>query len=167
MHDKEYRELVEGYGDKLFRLAFMIIGDSQMSEDVVQESFLALYRNMDKFRGDSAVTTWLTRVAINNSKNILRRRKIKNIFTTSKIILKDSSPLPEEALEITERQREIRELLLSLPIKYREVLYLYYYQDSKVKEIAEILDISESGIKSRLQRGREHMKKLLLEREAD
>lgn len=159
-----YKKLIDDCGDRLLRLAFIVVGDQQIAEDVVQESFLALYQNIETFRGESSIITWLTRVTINKAKNVLRRKKLKSIDFKEGIDIQDTSPLPEEYLETKEKKVKVRNLLLSLPLKYRDVLYLYYYEEIKIKEIADILDLTESGVKSRLKRGREHMKELLVER---
>lgn len=159
-----YKKLIDDCGDRLFRLAFIIVGDYQIAEDVVQESFLALYQNIETFRGASSIHTWLTRVAINKAKNVLRSKKLKKIDLKEGIEIQDISPLPDECLEIKEKEIDLKTLLFSLPLKYRDVLYLYYYEETKIKEIADILDLTESGVKSRLKRGREHMKELLIER---
>lgn len=159
-----YKKLIDDYGDKLLRLAFIVVGDQQIAEDVVQESFLALYQNIETFRGESSIITWLTRVTINKSKNVLRRKKLKIVDFKEEINIQDTSPLPEECLETKEKKVKVRDLLLTLPLKYRDVLYLYYYEEIKIKEIADILDLTESGVKSRLKRGREYMKELLVER---
>ncbi len=162
-----YAELLEQYGDKLLRLAFIMLGDIQLSEDVVQESFLALHRSLGSLRGDSSYYTWLVRVTINQSKNLLRRKKIKKILLIDDIKQQSNSASPEEALLASEEKVEIRQALAALPLKYREVMYLYYYEELKIKAIAEIMDMSEAGIKTRLQRGRAHLKKRLMERSID
>ncbi|MDR5659270.1 RNA polymerase sigma factor [Serpentinicella sp. ANB-PHB4] len=164
--DLAFNAFVETYSNQLLRIAYVILGDKQLAEDIVQESFLALYQNINNIRGDSTLKTWVTRVTINKSKNVIRRNKFKSLFILDKLSLKDPSPSPDEALNLTEREKHIKTLLMSLPLKYKDVLYLHYYEEMKVKDIAKVLEISESGIKSRLQRGREHMKKLLQERGA-
>lgn len=63
-----YEELVDTYGEKLLRLAYMVIGERQAAEDVVQESFLALYKNLHNFRGESSLGTWLIRITLNRAK---------------------------------------------------------------------------------------------------
>ncbi|SET76472.1 RNA polymerase sigma-70 factor, ECF subfamily [Natronincola peptidivorans] len=158
-----YQKIIDACGDKLLRLAFIMIGDQQIAEDIVQETFIALYKNIQSFRGESTIDTWLMRVTINKAKNILRRKKIKNIVYKEGIEIQDTAPLPEEYLTSKEKEIRVRNLLFSLPLKYRDVLYLYYYEERKIKEIADILDLTESGVKSRLKRGREHMKELLVE----
>ncbi|HHX74978.1 MAG TPA: sigma-70 family RNA polymerase sigma factor, partial [Firmicutes bacterium] len=73
----------------------------------------------------------------------------------------DRAALPQDEFEARERRRWVQETMFTLPLKYRDVLYLYYFEEMKIKDIAEVLDLSESGVKTRLQRGREKMKMLL------
>ncbi|MGF7185203.1 RNA polymerase sigma-70 factor (ECF subfamily) [Desulfitispora alkaliphila] len=159
-----YHELIDAYGDKIIRLAYMVVGDRQVAEDVVQESFIALYQKVGQFRGASSLETWLTRIALNKAKNKVRPSFLQRITYMWELNFVDKRPSPQDSYESKERQELIKEVMLSLPLKYRDVLYLYYYEEMKIREIAEVLDITISGVKSRLQRGREQAKKLLGER---
>lgn len=158
-----YETLVEKYGNRLLKIAYIITCDRQLAEDVLQESFLTLYQNIKNFREESALSTWITRITINKAKNMIRLKAFRRIPVIDEIIVPDPLPLPDESLEVKEKQVTIRKRLASLPLKYRDVLYLYYYEEMKIKEIAEILDLGESGVKSRLKRGREKLKELLEE----
>ncbi|KUO50146.1 MAG: hypothetical protein APF76_06715 [Desulfitibacter sp. BRH_c19] len=162
-----YVELVNTYGEKLLHLAYMVVGDRQLAEDVVQESFLALYAKLQNFRGESSLSTWLTRITLNKAKNKIRPKLFQKIAYFWEINATDTAPLPQDNYEKQEKQSIVREIMLSLPIKYRDVLYLHYFEELKIKEIAEILDVSQSGVKTRLQRGRNQMKDLLKERGLD
>lgn len=71
---------------------------------------------------------------------------------------------PQECYERKERQSAVREIMLAVPLKYRDVLYLYYFEELKIREIARVLDLSQSGVKTRLKRGREHMRVILEKR---
>ena len=159
-----YREFIDAHGDKLLRLAYMIVGDMQLAEDVVQESFLTLYQKIDTFREESSLITWLTRITVNKAKDKVRPKLLQKITYFAEVSTEDSTLRPENVFEKNEEMDEVRSVLLELPLKYRDVLYLYYYEDMKIKEIAQILDLGVSGVKTRLQRGKERMKELLLER---
>ncbi len=159
-----FEGLVDDYGEKLLRLAHVIVGERQASEDVVQETFLALFENLHNFRGESSLGTWLYRVALNKAKNKVRPKLYRKVQYFRDISTADPGPSPQDHFERKERQTQVWELMLSLPVKYRDVLYLYYFEEIKIKEISEILDISLSGVKTRLQRGKEKMKVLLQER---
>lgn len=159
-----YQELVEEFGNKLLRLAFMVVGDQNIAEDVVQEVFLSLYNNLETFRGDSLLSTWLTRVTINKAKNTIRPKWFQRVSIGMDFEVKYDGKEPQEAFEHKEEVEIVRDVLQKLPLKYRDVLYLYYYEELKVKEIAEIIETGESGVKTRLSRGRDMLKQLLSER---
>lgn len=150
-----YHQLVEYYGEKLLRLAYIIIGDYQLAEDILQESYINIYRNIHRFSGKSTLLTWVTRITINNAKQALKKKRRKTWIPFYDGI-KENSESHSITYEIIKKEEiaKIREILMALPLKYRETLYLYYYEEMKIKEIATILDIGESGVKSRLQRGR-------------
>ncbi len=164
---RAYEELIDTYGEKLLRLAYMVVGDKQVAEDVVQESFLALYKNLHNFRGESRLGTWLSRITLNKAKNKVRPKILQKISYLWEIKAIDTAPLPQDSYERKESQAIVKEILFSLPLKYRNTLYLYYYEEMKIKDIAQVLDISQSGVKARLQRGKEQMKVLLKERGLD
>ncbi len=150
-----YHQLVEYYGEKLLRLAYIIIGDYQLAEDTLQESYINIYRNIHSFSGKSTLVTWVTRITINNAKQALKKKRRKTWVPFYDGIKENSEP-HSITYEIIKKEQiaKLREILIDLPLKYREALYLYYYEEMKIKEIATILDIGESGVKSRLQRGR-------------
>lgn len=160
-----YQELVHEYSTKLLRIAFYIVKDKEMAEDVVQDSLISLYKNINSFRGDSQLSTWLIRIVINNSKRAVGAKRTIDFSEIKEIFLRDNKPIPEDIIIKKEKEEDLREILISLPVKYKEVLILYYYEELKIKEISEILNISESGIKSRLKRGKEKIKEEMVGRE--
>lgn len=157
-----YHKLIECYGEKLLRLAYIIIGDYQLAEDALQESYINIYRNINKFNKQSSLLTWITRITINNAKQALKKKR-KRAWNPLYENTNEISKSPPVTYEIIKKEEvtKVKEVLMNLPIKYRETLYLYYYEEMKIKEIAAILDIGESGVKSRLQRGRSMLKELL------
>lgn len=162
-----YEKMVHLYGERLLKIAYFIVKDHQLAEDVVQESFIALYKNINHFRGESQLSTWLIRITINQAKKSIRSSWFKRVFFPDQLEFVDYSPMPGEALEEKEARGVLQRAIHSLPIIYQEILYLYYFEELKIKEIAEILDIGESGVKSRLKRGREKLKLMIGERSVE
>ena len=158
----DIQQLLHTYGDDLYRLAFLYTKDHQVAEEVVQDVFVNFYRK-NSFEGRSHVKTYLTRMTINRSYDYLRsfKGRAAQLFDQAKQTAKSSeiqSIIAEEKLVITTA-------ILQLPVKYREVLMLYYYEDLQVKEIAALLHASESTVKSRLQRARKMLQTLLPEQQ--
>jgi RNA polymerase sigma factor (sigma-70 family) len=154
--------LMDEYGDDITRLAFTYTKQKQLAEDIAQEVFIKCYENLDHFRNESTYKTWLYRIAINLCKDKLRSWSFKNIVVTEffgKVKSVDKSP--ELELVGQENKRVISESILTLPLKYREVIILYYYEEMSYKHIADLLHIRLQTVKSRLHRARVLLKKEL------
>lgn len=156
--EKIISELITEYGDSILRMCYIYLKDYHLAEDITQETFFQVYDNYESFQQQSAIKTWIIRIAINLCKNQMR---------TKWFSVKRQEEFP--VLSYTEDYDGVidREQLLTaignLKPKYREVVLLFYYQELSVKEIAELLDIKESTIKVRLKRAREQLKAILKE----
>lgn len=153
--------LLDQFGDRLLRGVWLLLRDHHWAEDVVQETFVAAVRGIRRFRGDSGLYTWLYRIALNQCRMLLRRRRPLLLEE----IPEEASPEPavEEWVIRREDRHALLEALAALPYMYREALVLHYYFDMSVAEIAQTLDAPPSTIKSRLQRGRRRVAILLAE----
>ena len=154
--------LMNEYGENVVRLAFTYTKQKQLSEDIAQEVFIKCYENLDNFRNESSYKTWLYRITVNLCKDKLRSWSFKNIILTeffSKIMSPDKSP--EMELVGLEEKRLVAKKILSLPLKYREVIILYYYEEMSYNQISDFLNLSIQTIKSRLHRARVLLKKSL------
>ena len=139
----------------LKRLCYFYLHDRALAEDAVQETFLKAYRFLKDFRGEANERTYLTRIAINTCKDMLRTSWLRHM---------DRRVTPEELparQETDPYHREVAAAVMNLPWKLREVTLLYYYQGMTMPEIAEILHISQPAVTGRLKRAREHLKKEL------
>jgi RNA polymerase sigma-70 factor (ECF subfamily) len=148
-------QLIDEHGDLLKRTAYVMLGDAHLAEDLTQETFISFYKSYHRFRGEAGHSTYLYRILMNHIKMHWRK---KRPFVT------DPSELRTETIVFEDMRVEAMDLensLRRLKRSYREVLTLYYFIDHSVKEIAEILDLSESNVKMRLKRGREAMKREL------
>ena len=134
----------------VYRLAFSYTLNYADSKDIVQETFIKLYKNMNKFKEntDVEIKRWLMVVVSNNCKDYLKsfwKRKVKN--------------LAEENQSFVNYDKDILDMLQQLDKKYRIPLFLYYYEGYKISEIAKILREKESTIKMRLANGKKMLKK--------
>lgn len=155
----ETEKLIEKYRDNLFATAFSVCRNPQDADDVVQETFIQYHTTDRCFESEQHIRAWLIRTAINKAKNVNRA-----------FWRRTSVPLEEyiETLVFETPEAEgLFEEVMRLPEKYRTVIHLFYYEDYAVKEIAEILGLSESNVKVRLTRGREMLRKALKEEWTD
>ena len=154
-------ELIDTYSDYLYRIAFIYTKDEKVAEEVVQDVFLKFYQTKDRYDGRASMKTYLTKMTINRSYDYLRSWKHRT-FSLLEQFTGTTKGVDRQVLQNEERG-EITTAVLKLPVKYREVLLLYYYEDLQVAEIAELCKLSVSTVKTRLQRARAKLKPLLLE----
>ena len=155
----DIEQLIHTYGDYLYRVAFIYTKDERASEEVVQDVFLKFYQTKDRYDGRASIKTYLTKMTINRSYDYLRSWKHRT-FSLLEQFTGTTKGADRHVLQNEERG-EITAAVLKLPVKYREVLLLYYYEDLQVNDIAEFLQVPVSTVKTRLQRGRERLKQAL------
>jgi RNA polymerase sigma-70 factor, ECF subfamily len=155
-------ELMSDYGEELTRTAYPYLKDWSLAEDAVQESFIKLYKNLHTFRGDASIKTWVYKILTNTCKDILRSATMKKVVLGN---LFDYKGHTEKSAEYTilnnESGKELAQSVLNLPLKYREVIILFYYQSFSTKEISQLLSITESTVRVRLNRGREKLRRIM------
>ena len=157
--------LVRRHRDRLWAVALRTIGDREEAADAVQDALLSAHRNAAKFRGDSAVTTWLHRIVVNACLDRIRRRQAHPTVPLPDGSHSDDSPPtgPEPAAPAEDHDTAlvVRAALAELPAEQRAALVLVDVQGYPVAEAAEILGVAEGTIKSRCARGRARMAVLL------
>ncbi|WP_077618219.1 sigma-70 family RNA polymerase sigma factor [Bacillus sinesaloumensis] len=167
--EKDYilEKMMIEYGDELVRLAFSYVKDAELAKDMVQNTFIKCYKNLDTFRYDAQIKTWLYRITINECKDYLRSWNYKMVQVRSFINETTRSILPstEKSVLTKHDNEEMIENIFSLPKIYREVIYLYYYESLSTEEIANVLDISVNTVKTRLRRARQKLKSIIKEAE--
>lgn len=141
-------QTIEKYSNMVYRLAMARTRNIETSEDVYQEVFLRLAKKMPEFESEEHKKAWLIRVTINCSKSILNSSFIKH-----------RADLDENLSFETPERHDIYYAVLNLPIKYRTVIHLYYYENYSIKEISKILKLNENTIKTRLSRARQKLEK--------
>ncbi len=150
-------ELIDLYGDDILRLCLAYLGDRHLAEDAFQETFLKAWKSMDHFRGDSSAKTWLSSIAVNTCRDTLRsgwfRMQRRSQPIEQLLDLAADDHLPQDT--------PVRTAVLALPGKYREVILLYYDQNMKLKDIAQLLHLSVNTVSTRLRRARKQLEKTL------
>lgn len=149
------RILIDEYQSHLYRIAFNICKNREDAEDIVQDTFVQYHIANKEYDDEPHIRAWLMRVTINKSRNTLRSFWRKH---------RQSLESYMEELNFPDSQsEELFEAVMKLPEKQRTVIHLFYYEDYSIKEIAEILHVSESNVKVRLNRGRAALRKIIKE----
>lgn len=148
MDIQKFEEEYRNYKMTVYRIAFSYMKNREECEDVLQEVFLKLLTTAPDFESQEHMKRWLIRVTVNQCKNSL-----KSFWRNNRCSIEDISQLPA-----TEEEKEILTEVLALPEKFKIVIYLYYVEGYKCREIGEILDLKESAVKMRLKKGRELLK---------
>ena len=150
MDSKEYKRLADQYIDMVYRVALNGCKNKYDADDVVQNTFIKLLKCKKQFDTDEHVRNWLIRVAVNECNSLWNsswRKKVTSLDERE-----------DEPAFTTPEKSELYDLVMKLPPKYRQVVYLYYYEEFSVKEVAEVLRISETAVQTRLQRARKKLK---------
>ena len=155
------REVVEQYGDYLYHVAFIYTKDRFVAEEIVQDAFFKYYHS--KFEQRASIKTYLTRITINCCYDYMKKWSVKK-QQFIEAVTGSGKDAEEQTIANNERQ-EILQVILTLPLKYREVIFLYYYDDLSADEVGAILHIPSSTVRTRLQRARQKLKNLLTEQE--
>jgi RNA polymerase sigma-70 factor (ECF subfamily) len=171
-HDPEaFEELVTRYGPRIFRLAQRITRNHEDAEEVSQDSFTRAFLHMETFRGDARFSSWLSRIAINQSLMKLRTRRWRELHfdstpastedTPFRPEVADHTPTPEQLYSREEVQHILASAMGELPTTFREVLHLREVEEYSTRETARRLGLSTSAVKSRALRGRQMLRRAL------
>lgn len=153
MDNETFERAARTYGDTLYRVAFHAAGNRSDAEDVVQTTLLRLYERAEGFESEEHLKHWLLRVAVNESRKLLRT------FWRKRVIALDEewdAPAPEDG-----KGQELLDAVMALEGKYRVAVYLYYYEGCSVKEAAAIMGTRQSTVQTWLQRAREKLRAAL------
>jgi RNA polymerase sigma-70 factor (ECF subfamily) len=166
-----FQEIVERYKKKVYYIAYDIVGDHHDAEDVSQEVFIKMYRALDRFRKDAKMSSWLYQIAVNTSIDSLRRKKTKpriNVEDLDQVrrreqALESASPEanPERRAVTSLMQEHIDRALHKITPQERAVFVMRHYNEFKIKEIADVLDVSSGTVKSLLFRALKKLRKEL------
>lgn len=156
--EEAYRQIVEDYGTKLLKTCYLILKDREEAEDVVQETFIKVFQKMKTFREESGLYTWIYTIALNLSRDRLRRKQY--MLTLEDELIGDVDV--QSHVEINIDKEVLKKEIFELNSLYREVLVLFYFEDLSIKEISNLLNEKEGTIKSKLSRGRNILKESLL-----
>ena len=160
----EFSRLVDAYSNNIYHLAIKMLNQQQDAEDVLQETFIKAYRGLKSFNGRSKLSTWLFRIATNEALMVIRRKHPQFVSIEEPIDTDESEQeplqivdwccLPEEELLSEESRERLDEAIQNLPEKLKVVFLLRDINDLSTHETAEVLNLTDTAVKTRLSRAR-------------
>jgi RNA polymerase sigma-70 factor (ECF subfamily) len=166
-----FEEVYERYGPMVFNLAYRMCGDRETAADLTQDSFLRIFRAVDRFRGRSSLKTWIYRVALNVCRSRLRRKRwsVQPLAEDDGpgVELRDPDRGPEQRAIARDEGRRVAEALLEVPEVFRSAVVLCDLQGLSYEEIAEVLGVRLGTVRSRIARGRDRLRVILEQQQED
>jgi RNA polymerase sigma-70 factor (ECF subfamily) len=167
----EFARLIEAYSGQVYRLTLKMLQNPQDAEDILQETFIKAYKALPDFEGRSSLSTWLYRIATNEALMFLRKKHPIQVSVDDPLEndegderprqIVDWCCLPEAELMSTEARANLDRSIQELPESLRAVFLLRDIEGLSTRETAEVLDISEAAVKTRLSRARFQLRELL------
>lgn len=165
---RAYEILVQRYKNPLINYIYRFLGDYEACADIVQETMIKVYRNKDSYKSIAKFSTWIYTIAGNLARTEYQRRKRRNIFSISSygddnesFDIPDESARPDVITDSGIKDEIIQKALLKVSDSYREMVILRDIQEMSYEEIAEVTGIAVGTVKSRINRGRSQLQKLL------
>lgn len=168
-----FEQLIADHQKRIFSIAYRIAGNQEDASDMAQEVLIKVFRNLKNFRGDSKFSTWLYRVATTTCLDEQKKQRRHTAYSLDETLETedgtlamepvDTGPTPEESLERKALRDAIHLAIGKLKEEHKKVILLREVQGLPYDEIAKILNCSEGTVKSRINRAREQLKKILLE----
>ena len=147
--------LFERYRQNVYAAAFSVCQNAADAEDVLQDTFLQYHKTNKDFKDEQHIRAWLLRAALSRATDVWRKRKRRQEAPLDDYSEMLAFPSPESS--------SLFDAVMALPDNYRSVIHLFYYEDYTVAEIAKLLHLSQSNVKTRLSRGRNLLKETLKE----
>ena len=165
-----FESLMELHEGRIYAIALRMCGNREDAQDCAQEAMLRIYHALDRFKGQSSFATWVYRITMNSCLDELRKRKVRAAASLDAMLETGWSPaageggLPEVQALRGEQRDIIRAAITSLPEDMRAVIVLRDIQGFSYEQIADMLDANIGTIKSRISRGREKLREILVSR---
>ncbi|GGH81262.1 RNA polymerase sigma-70 factor (ECF subfamily) [Pullulanibacillus pueri] len=161
--DRLIDELMMNYGQDILQLVYSYVNNKAIAEDVTQEIFIKCYRKLHTFNRKSKIKTWLWRIAINQCKDYLKKWYSKNVYPSdidfTQYETKDKSV--ESVIIQQDEDAQLTSAVMKLPVKYREVIYLFYFEEMPINELAHVIGVNPNTVKTRLRRAKTLLKESL------
>jgi RNA polymerase sigma-70 factor, ECF subfamily len=157
---KVYENLIERYQKPIYNLAYRMVGNSDDAEDITQTAFIKAYEKLNTYNFKNKFFSWLYRIAMNESINFINARKRLSRMDENPVSYEDN---PEQSLIHSDTRNKVRMAVQELKEEYKTVVILKHFNDLSYEEIAEVLNISEKMVKSRLYTARQLLKEKLID----
>lgn len=154
--------LMRTFGNDVLRTAYMYVKDIHTAEDIFQEVFIKVNKNLHTFQGNSSVKTWLIRITINTCKDYLKSAYHRHTVPMDEFVEDNIST--EDDFNNIERQetiQSVKEAVMELPDHYKDVVMCVYFQEMSMEQASQMLEVPVGTIKSRLTRAKEKLKEIL------
>src|SRR5262245_946065 len=146
---------------RVYRFILRIIGDTSVAEDLVSDVFLDVWRRAGQFEGRSQVSTWLLAIARYKALSQMRRRTVDHLDEEAAHTVEDSADSPHDVLEQKDRGALLRKALMQLSTIHREIIDLVYYHEKSIEEVAVILQVPRTTVRTRMFYARKRLAELL------
>jgi RNA polymerase sigma-70 factor, ECF subfamily len=158
-------QLMQEYSDDILHLVYTYVKNRTTAEDLTQEIFLKCYEKLNQFNQQATLKTWVYRIASNHCKDYLRSWHYRKITLSDKILdyIPSKSKQVEEEIIANSEENILTNAVMNLPLKYREVVFLHYYEEISLAEISKITTVNINTIKTRLKRAKELLKDKMIE----
>jgi RNA polymerase sigma-70 factor, ECF subfamily len=157
--------MMDLYGQDTLQLVYSYVKNKELAEDLTQEIFIKCYKNLHQFNRKAKLKTWLWRIAANHCKDYLRSWHYRNMKVADEQA-RGAASLKEDVENKVIQQEEDEQLasaVMNLPDIYREVIYLFFFEEHPIKEISYMINLNQNTVKTRLKRAKELLKERLEE----
>jgi RNA polymerase sigma-70 factor, ECF subfamily len=152
-----FGEIVKRWERKIFALCFGMLSREDEARDATQETFIAAYRNLENFRGEAKVSSWLHRIAVNQCLTKQRRARVRSesyledeAENNQMVFAAPTGASPARMLEKDEKLQKVRQAVLSLPVELRQIIVMKEFEEMTFQQISDTLELPLSTVKSRL-----------------
>ena len=168
---EDFRTLLATYQDRVYNQAYRMLGNAEDAEEATQDIFMKVYKSMDDFRGESAMSTWIYRITANECISRLRKKQLdtrsfdepfEDEGKTLADIVPDDSPDAGALLESQESSEMIRNEVQRLPANWAMAISLYHFDDLSYDEIADAMEIPKATVATYISRGRKELAQNLM-----
>jgi RNA polymerase sigma-70 factor (ECF subfamily) len=165
---KSFEFILEKYKKLVFHIAFRMINNVEDAEDIAQEVFLKVHKNLSNFRFESKFSTWIAKITHNSCINYLQKKKVQLIDDLNEPeginIHQNSDDSPYHSTESLDTSKRIQDEISKLPPRYRTILILYHSEGMSYQDIGEVMQLPEGTVKSYLFRARRYLKKAIMKK---